>query len=310
MTTLVSNAVKKIRSVSAVLRGKQIALRQSPANENDLQYVPPGHFYSPIPNLGEVRKKEDVIFGHIPRSIPGIELNEQEQLSLLREFKTYYDELPFNSYKSDGLRYFFENPSYSYSDAIFLYCMLRHAKPNRIIEIGSGFSSCVMLDTNDLFFNGSIKITCIEPFPDLLLSLIRLADRDRITLLTQKVQDVELSNFEALGENDILFIDSTHVSKIHSDVNWIFFEILPRLNSGVSVHLHDVFYPFEYPKEWIYEGRVWTELYMLRSFLQFNTSFKVIFFNTFLEHFYQTSFERDMPLCMRNRGGSIWIRKV
>ena len=82
------------------------------------------------------------------------------------------------------------------------------------------------------------------------------------------------------------------------------------LNSGVLVHLHDVFYPFEYPKEWIYEGRVWTELYMLRSFLQFNTSFKVIFFNTFLEHFYQTSFERDMPLCMRNRGGSIWMRKV
>jgi predicted O-methyltransferase YrrM len=310
MTTFVRNAVQKIRSVNAVLQGKQITLPQSHGKENGVRYVPPGHFYSPIPNLDEVRKKEDIIFGRIPRSIPGIELNEQEQLSLLREFKAYYDELPFKSYKSDGLRYFFENPSYSYSDAIFLYCMLRHAKPNRIIEIGSGFSSCVILDTNDLFFNGSIKITCIEPFPDLLLSLIRPADRDQITLLTQKVQDVELSNFEALGQNDILFIDSTHVSKIHSDVNWIFFEILPRLNSGVSVHLHDVFYPFEYPKEWIYEGRVWTELYMLRSFLQFNTSFKVIFFNTFLEHFYQTSFERDMPLCMRNRGGSIWIRKV
>ena len=246
--TAVVNAVKKIRSVGAVLRGKQIALRPSLADGNGLQFVPPGHFYSPIPNLGEVRKKEDVIFGRIPRSIPGIELNEQEQLRLLGEFKTYYDELPFKSHKSDGLRYFFENPTYSYSDAICLYSMLRHAKPNRIIEIGSGFSSCVMLDTNDLFFNGSIKITCIEPFPDLLLSLIRPADRDRITLLTQKVQDVELSNFEALGENDILFIDSTHVSKIHSDVNWIFFEILPRLNSGVSVHLHDVFYPFEYPR--------------------------------------------------------------
>jgi predicted O-methyltransferase YrrM len=310
MTTLVRNAVQKIRSVSAVLWGKQITLPQSHSKENDVQYVPPGHFYSPIPNLVEVRKKEDVIFGRIQRSIPGIELNEQEQLSLLREFKAYYDELPFKSYKNDGLRYFFENPSYSYSDAIFLYCMLRHAKPNRIIEIGSGFSSCAMLDTNDLFFNGSIKITCIEPFPDLLLSLIRPADRDQITLLTEKVQDVDLSNFDALGQNDILFIDSTHVSKIHSDVNWIFFEILPRLNKGVFVHLHDVFYPFEYPKEWIYEGRVWTELYMLRSFLQFNTSFKVIFFNTFLEHFYQTSFERDMPLCMRNRGGSIWMRKV
>jgi predicted O-methyltransferase YrrM len=308
--TAVVNAVKKIRSVGAVLRGKQIALRRSLADGNGLQFVPPGHFYSPIPNLGEVRKKEDVIFGRIPRSIPGIELNEQEQLSLLGQFKTYYDELPFKSYKSDGLRYFFENPSYSYSDAICLYCMLRYAKPNRIIEIGSGYSSCVMLDSNDLFFSGSIKLTCIEPFPDLLLSLIRPSDLDRIALIPQRVQDVELSQFEELGQNDILFIDSTHVSKIGSDVNWILFEILPRLSSGVYIHFHDVFYPFEYPKEWIYEGRAWTELYMLRSFLQFNTAFKIVFFNTFMEHFYETSFERDMPLCMRNRGGSIWIRKA
>ena len=80
MTTLVRNAVQKIRSVSAVLRGKQITLPQSHSKENDVQYVPPGHFYSPIPNLVEVRKKEDVIFGRIQRSIPGIELNEQEQL--------------------------------------------------------------------------------------------------------------------------------------------------------------------------------------------------------------------------------------
>ena len=304
--TAVVNVVKKIRSVGAVLRGKQITLRQS----RGFQFVPPGHFYSPIPNLAEVRKREGAIFGRIPRSIPGIELNEQEQLSLLGQFKTYYDELPFKSYKSDGLRYFFENPSYSYSDAICLYCMLRYAKPNRIIEIGSGYSSCVMLDSNDLFFSGSTKLTCIEPFPDLLLSLIRPGDVDRITLIAQRVQDVELNEFEALGQNDILFIDSTHVSKIGSDVNWILFEILPRLSSGVYIHFHDVFYPFEYPKEWIYEGRAWTELYMLRSFLQFNTAFKIVFFNTFMEHFYETSFERDMPLCMRNRGGSIWIRKA
>jgi predicted O-methyltransferase YrrM len=307
---MVSDAKKKIWSMRDRLRRNGILRPESTAFEKGVQFAPPGHFYSPIPDLRQVREKENIIFGHIPRTIPGIELNEQEQLSLLGEFKTYYDELPFKSYKSDGLRYFFENPSYSYSDAICLYFMLRHAKPNRIIEIGSGFSSCVMLDTNDLFFNGSIKITCIEPFPDLLLSLIRPADRDRITLLTQKVQDVELSAFEALGQNDILFIDSTHVSKIDSDVNRILFEVLPHLNSGVYIHFHDVFYPFEYPKEWIYEGRAWTELYMLRSFLQFNTAFKIIFFNTFLEHFYQSAFARDMPLCMRNKGGSIWIRKA
>jgi predicted O-methyltransferase YrrM len=307
---LVSDAAKRIRAMRTVLQAKQIVRPVSAAIEKVVQFVPPGHFYSPIPDLEQVRQQEDIIFGRVPRSIAGIDLNEQEQLSLLREFKGYYDELPFKSEKSADLRYYFENPSYSYSDGIFLYCMLRHAKPSRIIEIGSGHSTCLMLDTSEQFLGEATKIACIEPFPDLLLSLIRPGDGDRITLIAKKVQDVELSVFEALNANDILFIDSTHVSKIHSDVNRIFFDVLPRLNSGVYIHFHDVFYPFEYPKEWIYEGRVWNESYMLRSFLEFNSSFEIIFFNTFMEHFHQTTFERNMPLCMRNTGGSIWIRKT
>ena len=291
------------------LRRKGSLRPESAAFETGVQFAPPGHFYSPIPDLRQVREKEDIIFDRVPRTIPGIELNEVEQLSLLREFKAYYDELPFKAGKSAALRYYFHNPSYSYSDATFLYCMLRHVKPNRIIEIGSGYSSCVMLDTNDLFFGGSIKLTCIEPFPDLLLSLIRPGDRDRVALIAQRVQDVELSEFEALGQNDILFIDSTHVSKIHSDVNRILFEVLPRLNRGVYVHFHDVFYPFEYPKAWIYEGRVWTELYMLRAFLQYNSSFRIVLINTFLERYHRDFFEQAMPLCLKNPGGSIWLRK-
>ncbi|MBI4525718.1 MAG: class I SAM-dependent methyltransferase [Deltaproteobacteria bacterium] len=296
--------------MSAGLSGKENPRPDSPGLTPYNQFVPPGHYYSPIPDLDEVRGREEAIFGHIPRQIPGIDLNEQEQLSLLGEFKNYYSELPFKPEKSNGLRYFFENPSYSYSDAVFLYSMIRHAKPKKIIEIGSGYSSCVMLDTNERFFDGSIKITCIEPFPELLLSLIRPGDLKSLTLISKRLQDVQLSEFESLSQGDILFIDSTHVSKVNSDVNRIFFEILPRLKRGVYVHFHDIFYPFEYPKEWIYEGRAWTELYVLRSFLQFNASFKIVFFNTFLEHFHQPTFEQEMPLCMRNRGGSIWIRRV
>lgn len=187
--------------------------------------------------------------------------------------------------------------------------MLRHLMPKKVIEIGSGFSSCATLDTNEMFFNGSLELTFIEPYPDLLMSLIKKEDTKNINVIPQRLQDVELSEFETLEANDILFIDSTHVSKINSDVNLIFFEILPVLSSGVYIHFHDIFFPFEYPKHWIYEGRAWNEIYMLRAFLQYNSNFSIVLMNTFMEHFHEPFFREEMPLCLKNRGGSIWVRK-
>jgi hypothetical protein len=217
--------------------------------------------------------------------------------------------MPFQPEKCEGLRYYFENPAYSYSDAILLHCMIRFLKPKRIIEVGSGFSSCMILDTNELFFAGSIVTTFIEPYPELLLSLIKDKDKSKIKTIPSRLQEVDLGEFEALQANDILFIDSTHVSKINSDVNCIFFDILPRLSSGVHVHFHDIFFPFEYPKDWVYEGRAWNEAYLLRAFLQYNSAFRVVLMNTFMEYFNESFFQQKMPLCLRNTGGSIWIRK-
>jgi hypothetical protein len=119
-----------------------------------------------------------------------------------------------------------------------------------------------------------------------------------------------LDVFESLEKNDILFIDSTHVSRVDSDVNRALFEILPRLKSGVFVHFHDVFFPFEYPRQWVFEGRAWNELYMLRAFLQYNKGFNVVLMNTFMEHFHESFFRENMPLCLKNRGGSIWLEKT
>ena len=283
------------------------------SERDDLQrscgIVPPGHFYSPIPDLAEVKRDESKIFGSVPRNILGIDLRESEQLKLLENFSSYYQSIPFSPHKTDGLRYYFENPAYSYSDAIFLHCMIRHLKPRKIIEIGSGFSSCATLDTNELFFDGALELTFIEPYPDLLMSLIKEEDKSKIKVIPQRLQDVELSEFETLTANDILFIDSTHVSKINSDVNRIFFEILPILSPGVYIHFHDVFFPFEYPKPWVYEGRAWSEIYLLRTFLQYNNEFRIVLMNTFMEYFHEAFFQENMPLCLKNRGGSIWIRK-
>jgi hypothetical protein len=298
-----------LKSIAKRLPGIREVIAERDQLRRDCGIVPPGHFYSPIPSLVEIARDDSKIFNTIPRTIPGVELHESEQLELLEEFCKYYSTIPFPANKQDGLRYYYENPSYSYSDAIFLHCMIRHLKPKRIIEIGSGFSSCATLDTNQVFFNGSIRTTFVEPYPELLLSLIKEEDKERITVIPTRLQDVQLSEFEALEASDILFVDSTHVGKINSDVNRLFFEILPSLASGVHIHFHDIFFPFEYPREWIYGGRAWNEMYMLRTFLQYNSRFRIILMNTFLEHFHPAFFQKNMPLCLKNSGGSIWLRK-
>lgn len=271
---------------------------------------PAGHYYSPLPDLDEVRRQETRLFGPPPRTLPGIELREDEQLALLHRFAPLYADIPFGDEPRPGLRYHYLNPAYSFCDAIMLHCMLRTLRPRRLVEVGSGHSSCVTLDTNQYFLGASLHTTFIEPYPQLLQSLLRAEDLATTTLIAQPLQAVDIGVFEQLRENDVLFIDSTHVSKIGSDVNRLLFEIFPALAPGVVIHLHDVFYPFEYPKEWIYEGRAWNEAYLVRAFLQFNNRFQVLLMNTFMAHFHRGFFERHMPACLRNTGGSLWLRKV
>lgn len=272
-------------------------------------WVPPGDALSPIHSIAEVREREKEIYA-VLRTMPGIELNETAQLELFSTLRQFYAEQPFSAQKSGNRRYWFENPAYSYSDAILLYCMMRYLRPRRIIEVGSGYSSAAMLDTDELFFDSSIQFTFVEPQPQLLRSLLREEDFTRAAILETKVQEVDLALIMELEANDVLFVDSSHVSKVGSDVNHIFFKILPALQSGVFVHFHDVFYPFEYPLEWVYEGRAWNEAYLMRAFLQYNNRFEIQLFNTFIDCFHKEKYFRDMPLVQKNTGGSIWLKKL
>jgi hypothetical protein len=274
------------------------------------EFVPPGHFYSALPCIEEIRKKENTVWGRVPPELPGIDLDIQGQLGLLDEFAGYYRDLPFRAKQENGLRYFYENPNYPYGDAAFLHCMMRKLRPRRIIEAGSGYSSCVMIDTNELFLGGTTEITFVEPYPDLLVSLFHPGDKEKYPIIARGLQEVELDRFRLLQEGDILFIDSTHVSKLNSDVNHILFKILPVLKSGVHIHFHDIFYPFEYPKEWIYAGRAWNENYILRAFMQYNSAFKIVLFGSFLAQLHRNKIEEALPICLKNPGGSIWIKKV
>ncbi|MEA3213421.1 MAG: hypothetical protein QOE70_6478 [Chthoniobacter sp.] len=270
------------------------------------EFVPPGHFYSATPS--DTDRAKFLASEYLVDDIPAVRLNRPQQVALLHRFERYYRECPFPEEKTDGFRYYFINPSYSYMDAITLHSMIRHFQPRRIIEIGSGHSSCAMLDTIDRFLPHPVECTFIDPYPQLLESLLGPGDRNR-TIIPKLLQDVDLGLFRTLGENDILFVDSTHVSKLQSDVNRVIFDLLPALNKGVLVHIHDILWPFEYSKKWIREGRAWNEAYILRAFLEYNNDFDIIFFSSFLHHYERAWLQEHMPRCVLNPGGNIWLRK-
>jgi Methyltransferase domain len=283
---------------------------RGPESAGERLATPPGHYYSPIPALADLLAHADRIWpSPPPRTLPAIDLNEQHQLEVLSEVAAYYSEQPWSDEKQEGLRYYFQNPMYSYADALYLYGMLRKLRPQRLIEVGSGYTSSVTLDTNDRFLGGQVHCTFVDPEPQRLLSLLSEGDHQRATIISQQVQEVPLSAFEPLSTNDILFIDSSHVSKAGSDVNYLFLEVLPRLASGVYVHIHDVFYPLEYPRDWLEDGRHYNEDYLLRAFLMYNDAFSVELFGSYLYTFHADEMRRLMPLTLHNPGGSLWLRK-
>ena len=271
-------------------------------------FVPAGHFYSPMPSAEDVEALERRPPTTSP--LPGIALNDEAQLTLLSELARFYSSMPFTAEQSPGLRYWFENPSYSYGDGTLLHSMLRWLRPRRLIEVGSGYTSALTLDTNQRFLDSRLSCTFIEPYPELLRTLLHPGDEQCVTIIPTRLQDVDLAVFDALAAGDVLFIDSTHVAKVNSDVNRLFFEILPRLATGTFIHIHDVFAGFEYPVQWFREGRAWNEQYVLRAFLQFNEHFRIRLFGNYIVPRHAAWFREHMPLCLNNPGGALWMEKI
>ena len=130
------------------------------------------------------------------------------------------------------------------------------------------------------------------------------------SLIEKKVQDIDLEFFSQLESGDILFIDSSHTVKIGGDVNYLFLEVLPRLKPGVIVHVHDIFLPFEYRRDWVLdEFRFWTEQYLLQAFLTFNSEFEVLMANSYLNHYHQQELKAAFPGLPSWAGGSFWMRR-
>jgi predicted O-methyltransferase YrrM len=264
----------------------------------------PGHFYSTIPSLTEVENDRRRIFAN--EAPLKIDLRPEEQKNLLSDLVGYVDEFPWPAEPSTGLRYYTNNGFFNYADAFALYGMLRRLKPRKVIEIGSGFSSAVMMDTNEQFLNTSLKITFVEPYSERLQKLMRQGDHavSAYQLIEKRIQDVPMDIFQTLEAGDIFFVDSSHVSKVGSDLNHILFNIVPRLKPGVILHFHDIFYPFEYPEGWIKQGIFWNEVYLLRAFLMNNKQYEVLLMNDYWD-------KQSFPAIPRFKsGGSLWLKKV
>lgn len=277
-------------------------------------WVPIGHFYSPIPDAEELRTDHDRIFGGDPTEIAGVDLRLDAQWGLLEQLAPLAAGVELASdvhiAANRGERYRADNPGYPPGDARSLRMMLRHHRPARLVELGSGFSSACMLDVRERDLDGRLDLTFIDPYPAQLEELLLDHDRPACTILPSRTQDVDLDVFRQLESGDVLFVDSTHVARTGSDVNHIVFEILPALAPGVLVHVHDVFPGFEYPAPWVHEGRAWTEQYLLRAFLQYNDSFHVHWWPSLLLAAATPEQLDRFAVLPTLQGGAIWLRRA
>jgi predicted O-methyltransferase YrrM len=270
---------------------------------------PAGHYFSPVvdPDLvvdyvAQARAARIADVAGIDFDLPGME-------KFWRDNAAFIAATPFSDTPDGTHRYCFTGGPYNYGDATILRCIINAYRPRRIVEIGSGYSTACMLDAADEAGLTDFALTCIEPYPTRLKSVLRDTDTARVTIVEQGVQGHDLARFAQLERNDILFIDSTHVLKTGSDVHYELFHILPVLKPGVLVHFHDCRWPFEYSDKQIFEKNYsWNEAYGVRALLMYSTRFKVIFHGSLFAT-ERPDLARDVyPPFMKNPGSALWVQ--
>jgi hypothetical protein len=255
-------------------------------------HIRPIHYYEPLPDFRSITREQT----ERKRAFAAIDFRADEQLRLLRELEPYALELR----ETDLI-----NDYFSGLDAIVYYSLIRQLKPRRIIEIGGGYSTAIA--GKALAANQSGRLTCIEPYPEDRLN------SSGIHLVTKRVEELDVSFFSSLEANDILFIDSSHTVKFGSDVCYEFLEIVPALKPGVWVHVHDIFFPHDYPAEWLLKRRLaLNEQYLLEAFLSFNHDFQVALANYWLYLERRNELTRLWPRLVASEIGpsSFWMRRV
>jgi predicted O-methyltransferase YrrM len=286
------------------------------ADERDQEPIelrwPLGHYYSPVPDTRRLalRRFKLKVWPDEPRETPGIDWRGQDQITLCRELAGQ-SALDFpDEATADPTEYFKQNQMLPALDAWLLQAMLRHLGPGRVIEVGSGYSSLVTARVNRECFDGEIHVTCIDPH---VSHFLRGGVPGIAEMRAEEVQDTPLELFDELAAGDVLFIDTSHTVKTGGEVPWIYNQVLPRLAPGVAVHLHDVFLPGDYPESWVMEGRAWNELYLIESFLAFNSAFEILVGSRWMvQHDWPALVDAFPDLGPEDAeiAGSLWIRRI
>ena len=265
-------------------------------------------FYSPIPDLRALPR--DVFERR--SALRGLDLRLDRQVALLEdELAPYLAEFapPERPTGRPG-EFHVANGSYPAVDADLLYALVRHLKPRRVLELGSGHSTLVtcMAAARNRRDGYPTRVECFDPHP----SVVSAATPGVARLEPVPAQQVPLADFEALGAGDVLFVDTTHTVKLGSDVNFIVLDVLPLLKPGVVVHFHDVFLPREYPRAWVEDlGLVWAEQYLLQAFLAMNPGYELLLSANALAAERPDvlgAVVRSWPL--RGMPGAFWIRRT
>ncbi|MBE9127558.1 MULTISPECIES: class I SAM-dependent methyltransferase [unclassified Coleofasciculus] len=273
-------------------------------------YIRQVHYYEPLPDFSKITHEQTFK----RRYSDCIDWNFKNQIELVHKLSSYYDEIhEIAKKKSLNANFDFFNPIYVELDAAVYYALIREIKPSKVIEIGAGYSTqlarIAIARNHDEGKGGNI--ICIEPYPQPILSRSNL----EVEVITERVETIELGFFEQLSAGDILFIDSTHTVKFGGDVCREILEILPTLASGVWVHFHDIFFPYDYPPKWLIdERRAWNEQYMLEAFLAYNSQFEVVLANHWLAIDYPQEVAKIWSGVLKweepyHKCGSLWLRK-
>ncbi|MHA7820211.1 MAG: class I SAM-dependent methyltransferase [Erythrobacter sp.] len=262
------------------------------------------HYYEPLVDMSGVD-----LSGR-PRDLPGVDLRHDAQVALLGLWDG--SDIPDNweAPAPDDVSYSLQNRNFGAGDADLWWQVIRHLKPSRIVEIGSGHSTRVAREA--IARNTaeqpaySCQHICIEPYE------MPWLEKLGIEIRRSKLEDTDSALFDSLGEGDILFIDSSHMIRPGGEVLMEFLQILPRLAKGVTVHVHDIFTPHEYPAKWLKDPRFWNEQYLLEAFLSHNSDWEVMIGGNYCAHHASDALAKACRYFQsgQHEPGSFYIRRV
>jgi predicted O-methyltransferase YrrM len=285
--------------------GKNTPLSRAVLDRAGLAFVRK-HYYAPVVDAQDIRRPLDAV-----RRLPGLDLNEEGQRALINSFHYAGELTALPMIKPAIDRYGYENTTYAEGDAEMLYNMIRHFRPRRIVEVGSGQSTLMAMEAvaanrrEDAAYD--CRVTCIEPFEQPWLEGLG------VEVIRERVEDCPDDLVRSLGPNDFFFIDSSHVIRPQGDVLHLYQYLMPQVAPGVIVHVHDVFTPRDYPAKWVIDDRrLWNEQYLMEAFLAFNPAFEVLLAVNWLANDRRDWLAEACPMLMNKPGkqpGAFWMRR-